>query len=341
MPHPPPPAAPRRAGTVARTVFAAAVLALSAWLLARGVAEIGWADLGRRLAALPAWAAGGTLLLLTVRFVALHLRWSPLLERLGALPPAGHRFAILMSAVLVNHVTPTARVAGGLLRGRYVSRWSGLPFSTVYGAVLLDQAAHQVVIGALTWLAFAAFAWWSGWRALAVTALALLAGAAALAARHAARPTARATAGDDGDPGAVTRLARLAAAGRRALATLRTLAGERRLRRRLALYSLLFAAATIAAQWLVFQGLGSPMPIDAVAVGVLLGAAAGTLSGTPGGLGSTEAAMVASYRALGLPAEEALAGTLLMRGLHYALVLALGVPAALYSELHRRSAGRR
>jgi uncharacterized membrane protein YbhN (UPF0104 family) len=70
-----------------------------------------------------------------------------------------------------------------------------------------------------------------------------------------------------------------------------------------------------------------------VAITVALGAAAGQLTGTPGGAATTEAAMIACFVALGVDRVEAVAATLLYRGLHYGLIMILGVPALLYFEL--------
>ncbi len=66
-----------------------------------------------------------------------------------------------------------------------------------------------------------------------------------------------------------------------------------------------------------------------------LGGFAGIVTGTPGGVATTEAASIAGYVALGLGRAEAVAGVLLFRGLHYALVLGLGSPCLLYWELGR------
>jgi len=70
-----------------------------------------------------------------------------------------------------------------------------------------------------------------------------------------------------------------------------------------------------------------------ILAGVALGNAAGMLTGTPGGLGTTEAAMVGSFVAMGMNREDALAGTLLYRGLHYVSILGIGLPALLFLEL--------
>ncbi len=84
---------------------------------------------------------------------------------------------------------------------------------------------------------------------------------------------------------------------------------------------------------LIFAALGRPEnPLVVMAV-VALGASAGMLTGTPGGVGTTEAAMVALFGALGVAPGEAAAATLVFRGLHYASILALGIPALIVLEL--------
>jgi uncharacterized protein (TIRG00374 family) len=88
----------------------------------------------------------------------------------------------------------------------------------------------------------------------------------------------------------------------------------------------------VAAQWLIFSSLGSDVGLLTVAVTVALGIGAGVLTGTPGGVATTEAAMVALYVALGMERVDAAAGVLLYRGLHYVLVLLLGLPSLAFCE---------
>ena len=101
---------------------------------------------------------------------------------------------------------------------------------------------------------------------------------------------------------------------------------------RAALLGLLYVAFNVGAQWLVFSALGRPIDLAVAFAGISLGIAAGSLTGTPGGLGTTEAAMVAAFTLLGVDRVDAAAGTLLCRGLHYATVLGLGLPALLVLE---------
>ncbi|MFQ5876665.1 MAG: lysylphosphatidylglycerol synthase domain-containing protein, partial [Acidobacteriota bacterium] len=75
--------------------------------------------------------------------------------------------------------------------------------------------------------------------------------------------------------------------------------------------------------------LGSSLRLPAAAAAFALGSLAGTLSGTPGGAGTTELAAMAPLVALGVPTDGALAAVLLARGVHYASCLLIGGAALL------------
>ena len=77
----------------------------------------------------------------------------------------------------------------------------------------------------------------------------------------------------------------------------------------------------------MFLAIGAPVGPFATLAAVTMGTAVGTLSGAPGGVGATELAMMASFKLLGVDEVAAAAGTLLYRGLHYAGVLVVGLPA--------------
>jgi uncharacterized protein (TIRG00374 family) len=100
-----------------------------------------------------------------------------------------------------------------------------------------------------------------------------------------------------------------------------------------------FFVLNILAQWFVFHALGVDVNPLVLLAGVALGNAAGMLTGTPGGLGTTEAAMVGSFVMMGMDRVDATAGTLLYRGLHYASILAIGLPSLLFLEF-RPGAGK-
>ena len=122
--------------------------------------------------------------------------------------------------------------------------------------------------------------------------------------------------------------------------TVRTFAylfSKRRLRLKMPLVALVYVALTYGAQWLVFIALDRDVSPLTVFVALSLGTAAGALSGSPGGIATTEAAMVGIYVLLGVHEIDAAAATFVFRGLHYALVLSLGLPSLIYFEFQHRS----
>jgi uncharacterized membrane protein YbhN (UPF0104 family) len=136
----------------------------------------------------------------------------------------------------------------------------------------------------------------------------------------------------------------LASRGGETLAMFARLLADRPLRWQVTGVGLLIYAVNVLAQTMIFHALGSsPNPL-VVAATVSLGIAAGTLAGTPGGIGAAEAAMMALYVALGVDSVTAAAAALLYRSLYYAVVLVTGIPSALVLEWklgRRRDAGAR
>jgi uncharacterized membrane protein YbhN (UPF0104 family) len=364
----------RWAGGLAQLALLLAVVYFTGRLLS----DVGLHQLGDRIReAAPALllAATGALF---ARFVVWDVRWRLAFRELDATPGVAQSFFSLLGAVFVNLVTPSARIFGGLLRARYVSRSGERSFGRVYGVVLFDQVAHQVVVVITTCLALVGMAallqiWW-----LAVsTAVVLVAAATVFSLWTQGRLGRRAPAsgcdeeppaagldpatpppGEDdlaGNGGFVGWLARVAARqierggragsvyreGAEALRAIRFLLGCERLRRWAILLGLGFVLLNALAQWLVFLSLDFRVSMLAVLIGVTLGTAAGALTGTPGGLGTTEAGMIFTFVALEVPEVEAVAATVLYRGLHYLLVVALGLPALLAFEARHRRAKRR
>ncbi len=315
------------------------LFAVALWLTWRMVASLSWHDLGRRIAAADGSLLALALACLVVRYLLWDRRMALATERaVAARPRLGVGFFILFASAALNLITPSARLVGGALRARYLARSVGRPFAPLYGVILYDQLAHYVVMTSWTGLALVAVAWvlgkpWLGAGAVAAFALLALAAVAAVSwagrgsladffARRAERSSGRGE--------------RLYGHGREAAQTLEKLVGEPRLRFPVVALGVGFFLLSALAQWLIFAALGkAENPLVVMAV-VALGASAGMLTGTPGGVGTTEAAMVALFGALGVGPGEAAAATLLFRGLHYASVLALGVPALVVLELRSR-----
>ncbi len=310
-----------------------------AWLLASRVA---WSDLAERLRLARRVFVALALLCLVARFTAAHLRWSLALGKVGVQASPGLRLLSLASAILINHVTPTARLLGGVVRARYVRQRVAVPFSRLYATVLADQLSHHTSHAVVTWVALAIAAWQLGRYGVAVLVAASLPAlliVATLWSRWRREPRnsnlfirlIRRSAERH-----QRRLGALVAGGRSLLDRLRDIFADRSLLGRMAGLSVAHLTLNAAAQWLLFTALGEEIPFPTVIAALALGTGAGLLSGTPGGIGATEAAMVGCYVLLGVDQVAAAAATLLYRSLHYALVLALGIPSFIYLEASRR-----
>lgn len=311
---------------------------LGIYLTWRLVAGIDWADLSRRV-------AGASWMLLALAAALLLARYSlwDLRFRLAARRVVERRtgpafgFFVLMASAALNLITPSARLIGGLMRARYFAYAVTRPFGMMYGVVLYDQVAHHVVMSTCTCLAMVAAAFALGRTALGLGALAVLVAAAVAAVVWSRRqgtgenPLVRFLARRAEQ--AEGRSQRLYSHGHEAVGVFVRLLSDVPLRGHAALLGTGFFILNVLAQWLVFLALGQRVDPMVTLIGVSLGAAAGMLTGTPGGIGTTEAAMVASFTALGLDPVDAAAGSLLFRGLHYAGVLAVGLPALAVLEI--------
>jgi len=326
----------------------AAKLAIAVLVLAvavRMASRIGWSGLAERLStAYPLLTAVGAGLLVA-RYVAWQLRWSVAARHLGEESRAVRRFGAVCASVLLNHATPSIRIFGSLLRARYLARGGRNGFVPQYAVVLYEQMVHMVVSTAVVWLAGSAIAWRLGWRALAATSLVtgLLATIWLFHRRHRGRR------GEESPWIEITkrriwslshRLRPLAMHGRELVTDVAALIADRGIRPSVVGWTLVLTGFNLAAQWIFFRALGVSVDLFVVAGVIGAGTVVGALTGSPGGLATTEATMTAGYVALGVGQVDAAAATLLYRGLHYVVVLACGMPALLYFEvLERRARG--
>jgi uncharacterized protein (TIRG00374 family) len=320
-----------------RYVALPVVLGVAVYLVHHLVAAVGWSDLAARLrGARPAGLA------LAAGCVVLHLwlwgyRWKVAIRRVDARPRRRVIFAALAAAASVNLVAPFARVLGGLLRARYLSRAGSHSLAAFYGVVLFDQIAHIVVMAVLTGAALVSGLWLLGRWGWALALGLLLAALLATFFFWEERLTAR-------GPQWLARWLESRAQQHRGLRraalargheTLRMLAGllaDRRLRGQATLLGVAIFLASALAQGAVFAALGERPGALVVMVTVALGTAAGTLAGTPGGLGATEAAMIALYVALDVDRLDAAAAALAYRAVYYGVVFATGLPSAAILE---------
>jgi len=317
------------------------ITVLALWLTWRLLSGIQWSVLEERLEEANWLVLSPGLMMMAGRYLLWDQRFR--LASQAAIqrsPKAGFGYWVLMASAALNLITPSARLIGGLMRARYFARSLARPFGLVYGVVLYDQVAHHTVMSTCTWIAVivAAPLFGHAWLgvAAAVALAALVVGLAIWSRRSHSfvenplvRLLARRAAKTEG------RTQRLYAHGHEAVGVFVRLLGYRRLYAPAAALGVGFFLMNGLAQWFVFRSLGMDVAPLVILAGVALGNAAGMLTGTPGGLGTTEAAMVASFAAMGMDRLDAAAGTLLYRALHYVSILGLGVPALLVLELQQ------
>lgn len=322
-----------------------ALVGVALVLVGRLLAGIGWSDLAARLAAadprLVALAVG----CLLARVAGWNARWWLAARRAGTRVGFVRLAAMLSAAAAVNHLTPAARVLGGVLRGRHLARAAGCGFGGALGSVLYDQLAHHVTMAAVGLGASAGAAAAVGRPRTAAALWALLALGSAVAVWLRARAGergARRLAGwlagrAEGGGG---RRRRLLEHGSEAAGRLALLLADGRLAALAVVLGVGFALVNALAQWLAFAALGASAPFVVVLAAVSIGAGAGIVLGTPGGVGASEAAMIAVFVALGVDRLDATAATLLYRGLHYLVVLGLGAPSLVWLEGPGGAGGR-
>jgi uncharacterized protein (TIRG00374 family) len=295
--------------------------------------DLEWSRLAERVAAARApYVALGTALLL-IRYAIWDWRYQLAVKyvlgrRLG--PVLG--FFVLLASAALNLITPTARVLGGMMRARYFARAQGRPFSLLYGVVLYDQVAHHGVMSVCTWIVLIAGAFVVHRAGLGFLLLAALLVALVLLVVWSRRARQ-----GEGNPivrflarraeRAEGKLQRLLVHGHEAVGVFVRLLGVNQLRFQAVAIGVLYFLVNAAGLWAMFLAIGAPVGPFAALLAITMGTAVGTLSGTPGGIGTTEIAMLESFKLLGVDEVSAAAGTLLYRGLHYAGVLVIGLPA--------------
>jgi uncharacterized protein (TIRG00374 family) len=305
--------------------------------------EVHWSDLEYQVAAADPGFLALAVACLLARFAIWDWRFRIACRRsLGQASGIFLGFFVLMASAALNLITPTARVIGGLMRARYFARSSGRSFGQLFGVVLYDQIAHHAVFIVCTWIAVVMMAFHVDKPAVGIAGgVALIAVVVALwlwsrrkgsGSNPLIRLLARRAERSDG------RMQQMYSHGHEAVGLFVQLLSDRPMGVWSAVIGTLYFLVQALAQHWIFLALGVPVELSITIAGVAVGNAAGTLSGTPGGAGATELAMVPSFVAMGLAPEVATAGTLVFRGLHYALVLAVGLPSLAVLELRRRRA---
>jgi uncharacterized membrane protein YbhN (UPF0104 family) len=297
------------------------------------------------LAADPAWLAL-SLAAIGARYVIWALKWWRMMRRAGEIG-FGTTLRAVLAGTFVNLVTPSANLAGGVLRAVIVQRRTGWRMALAYGWSLADQVTNflgSLALGGLLAVAIALeMPTPSGRRAvlLAGTAAVLLTALFLLlrdqlskgilrpgVARALARITPAKFRQDGPDGASAEWLEPMTAPLLRTGSAWGGAAGD----------IALGAASRFAlcmANALVFRALGVGAPLFEVAAVLLLATFVGTMTGAVGGIGATEVALIGLYAKLGIPAEAAAAATLLHRGTFYGISF-LGGSVAMVAGSRRR-----
>jgi uncharacterized membrane protein YbhN (UPF0104 family) len=324
----------------ARALIRLAILAICGALVVWMVARLG----PRRVLAAardadPLWLAL-SLVPVPLRFLIWAHKWRRLLAR-QARVPFGLALRSVLAGAFANHTTPTAKLAGGFVRASMVRRHTGWDRATAYGWALTDQLSNM--LGSLTLAGLLALG--AGTlmdRGPAATGF-LIGGGAALALAAAAvllRPRIRALSrlpwlarrlpSPDSREGGTGWVERLLAPLAERTSTPAFVADV--------LWSSAAFAALCLANALTLRALGVSQPLLVVAGCAALGYFAGTLVGTMGGIGATEAALIELYTRVGIAPSAATAGALLHRAGFYLITLVWG-GAALVGARSRANDG--
>lgn len=286
------------------------------------------------LQAHPGWLALSVIPLLG-RFFIWAVKWTRMLARKRPVPYF-RALRILAAGSFVNLTTPTAKLAGGVVRAVLIHRHQGWRISTAYGWAMADQVTNvlgHVLLYAIFSLAAAASFSLGRWNLIfTLSGTACLAGLALVVALRRWGWTRLQ------DREVCLRLFRLVPSRfrrdesedesadrvRRTFGPLLHTGGNTAT----FLTDLLWAAASFAslcmANAMVLRALGVETPLLVIAAAVMLGYLVGVLIGAWGGIGVTEAALTALFIQFGLSPDQAAAGALLHRAIFYTAVLLLG-----------------
>ncbi len=322
----------RRRRLLIRLAWLAAFVGALAWVVGRP----GWRRTWELAAAADPWWLALSLVPLAGRFLLWALKWWGML-RAGPEVPYAFALRSVLAGAFVNLTTPTAKLAGGVLRAALLHRRTRCGVARAYGWALADQLTN--LLGNLALIAVVATA--TGLAAPGgggpflgpgLFAAALVVAVLALrgpVGRGLARPRVatwlarlaprriRAPETDPGDGGWIGRVLE-------PFARSRATAGATLID--LALGAAGFAALCLAGA-MALRALGVEAPLAAVATCVALGTIAGTLTGTMGGIGATELALIELFAAIGVPRETATAAALLHRAGFYLVTLLWGGPS--------------
>lgn len=317
----------------AKIIFLAGVVYLSF----RVLKSLNLQDLGQSLDTVNPLFVSISGILLLLRPFTISERWRTVLKLFSKAPSKAWTYFAATGGEMFNHITPTARILGGFLRAHWLSK--RLPHNTgkIFGTVVYEQLSHEFVMGLSTIAGLIALFLYIGiWEA----ALAIALGGFIFISLVLFWLFKRKSSLQRGIENFLNSLAKERARMIRnflhhtteAVDVAIRLSDKRSLNLRVLGFGALFMIISLLAQWGVFAALSSPIGIGRVLVGFTLGATAGFFTGTPGGVGTTEASMILLYVLLGVDEASATAAVIFFRGMHYLVWFGLGIPSFAYNE---------
>jgi uncharacterized membrane protein YbhN (UPF0104 family) len=274
------------------------------------------------------------------RFLIWGVKWRRMLARRSAVP-YWFCMRLLAAGSFFNLITPTAKLAGGVVRAVLLHRRHGWGLPGAYGWAMADQATnvlgHLLLYGLLALASAPALPAGPVRMALFGSGMAALAGIGLIMAlrgwawRLLSRPRVgerlvrmipSRLRGKDPEGSPELWLQEIFSPLLHQGSALTTFLPD------LAWAALGFASLCIASA-MVLKALGAEAPLLLISTAVVLAYFIGLAVGAWGGIGVTEAALTGLYVQIGIPGELAAAGALLHRAILYAIVLGLGGVALL------------
>jgi uncharacterized membrane protein YbhN (UPF0104 family) len=273
----------------------------------------GWSEISAALARLSVWLVVGILALSLVNYGMRFWRWQIYLRLLGHAVPLNRSLPIYFAAFAL---TATPGKVGESVRTLWLQP-HGVRASQSLAAFLAERASDLFAVLLLVCLGLAAYP--AARPVVAVLALVIVIALAVLAwERGIARLAGFAAANLPARPGKlVAGLFDIVRHARRLFAPAPLALG-------LAISVPAWGAEAVGA-WLVFDALGASVSLADATFIYAFAMLVGSISFLPGGLGGTEATMIALLAAHGLPLPESVAATLVVRlaTLWFAIVLGL------------------
>ena len=283
-----------------------------------------------------------------VRFLVWCAKWQLLVKQIAGGVSSVHLLAILLAGLFVSTSTPGAQVGGEPLRAYYLAREAGIKKSAAMATVMLDKAGNYAAFSVFSVISVLLL-----WPLLQMPRLFKLAGELLLVLLLLVLISSvllRRGSSHAGVLRFVYHLPFLQVLRRKFssyaafeeflssrvelfLGTLHQISGRRDVLAANLLLSFAMWSTSYLKTYLVFMALGVDASLLQVTVVKTVAILAGMVSFLPGGVGATEAVMVALFAATGIEGSAALAGIILSRAIYYSFALGVGYACLLWLRL--------